>query len=242
MSMRTMSRLLVPLCIPVCVSWASAARAQESRAPAADVESSTKPEEAKPQETVPVQIVADQAQVEVERRLPQPTTVCTPPCDATMRNGLNWVAVSRAGGTPIELPVMVKGPSRLQVDFTSRKGIRTAGLITFAGTFVPGVIMIVLGAVHHDVMCRPNIDGGTICENLPTPNELLIGLGVGLAVAGTAAGAVMFLTPDRANINVIPGAPVAKLRLLPGVGARYERGWAQAPAFDATGLRLRYEF
>src|SRR5882672_2955361 len=196
MLMRAMSLSLIPLCI----SWASAARAQESGAPtpAAEVEGS-----AKPQEAVPVQIVADQTEVAVERRLPKPTSVCTPPCDATMRNGLNWVAVSRGGGEPIELPVSVKGPSRLQVDYTSRKGIRIAGLVTFGAAFVPGVIMIALGAFRHQTVCRfISTDGTRTCMDLSDPNDLLIGLGVGLVIAGTAVGAAMFLQSDSANVNV----------------------------------------
>jgi len=66
--------------------------------------------------------------------------------------------------------------------------------------------------------------------------------GSAVAIGGGLVGVIMALIPDSANLNVVPLPGQGKLRILPGLGPRYEHGLAKASAPDVPGLSLRYEF
>jgi len=150
--------------------------------------------------------------------------VCTAPCDASLPKGTQRLALSYEGGKPVDVTVVLAGPSRLEADYTSRRGIRVGGLVLFSASFLTGAGLTVYGVQQGN--------GGPV------------GIGVAVALLGGLSGLVLMLIQDSAQIGVVPQRKLGQLQIVPTVLAPRYEGASRAAAnpLNGAGLALRYSF
>ena len=213
---------------------------------------------------VHVHVVANKQHVELETRTAQTnltgyvtgggafagtantySSVCTAPCDTALPIGANSLALSYGGRAPIDAPVTLEGPSHLEAEYTSMRGLRIAGFVTFGVSLVAGITLVVIGATRKSTSCSfgysSDSSGSFECQDMSDPDHTLIGVGSAVGLGGGLVGLVMALIQDSAQINVVPQPTTGKLRLLPAIHPRNEHGVANTPAQNEMGLTLRYE-
>lgn len=85
--------------------------------------------------------------------------LCTSPCTMSLRNGSYQLALSQNGGPPISAssPVRIAGPSRVQGTYTSRHGLRVAGVVTIVGGATIGLVVTLTSFYTTEPDCTPAI-------------------------------------------------------------------------------------
>jgi len=133
--------------------------------------------------------------------------VCSAPCEADVPKGENTLAVSYEGRTPIDVPLIVRGPAKVEIDYTSNLDVRVAGVVIGIGSVVGGIAAAVVGYNQWDDNCGRDSYGYQSCSRLLDPNYTVMGIGLGVAILGGLVGTVMALTHDEAKLNVAPPEP-----------------------------------
>lgn len=116
-------------------------------------------------------------------------SMCSAPCDVSMPRGKYTLALSK-DGQPIEAdPVDIQGDGTLEGTYTSRTGVRIAGIFVVVGGVAGGLALAFSG------------ETGELGTEFYLGNTIML--------AGVIAGTLMIMTPDKAEIRFIPGAPVS---------------------------------
>jgi hypothetical protein len=115
--------------------------------------------------------------------------LCATPCNATLVTGEHVLAVIHHGDS-IEggAPVLITGPSRIDVDYTDNSGARAVGAVVFCGSLI-GATALLLGAgsSHDDSAQRGYLVGG-----------------LSVLLVGTIFGLAMFQVNDSVSFHVEP--------------------------------------
>jgi hypothetical protein len=141
--------------------------------------------------------------------------VCTAPCDGSLPSGTQRLALSLAGGAPVDVAdaISLTNATVLAGSYKSNASTRaTGGVLIAAGTIV-GVGLMVLSILHKENVC--DSFGG--CQEQTSVNIGETLAGVGIWLGGAIAGLVITMSsPDEAHLEVNPvGGSVA-----PGRSAR----------------------
>jgi hypothetical protein len=119
--------------------------------------------------------------------------ICTAPCAAEVPQGTYRLGLSLDDGDVVatELPLDLKGKLRLEGEYVSKSGTRTAGWIIGIGGQVVGALL----AVNSQQNCDTDIAGLCKTEH-PT-----LGIGLGVLLASTVVGLIMVLQRDQAFVT-----------------------------------------
>ncbi|WP_394837533.1 hypothetical protein LVJ94_11555 [Pendulispora rubella] len=129
--------------------------------------------------------------------------VCAAPCEAEVPKGEQTLAVSYEGRKPIDVPLIVRGPSKIQIDYTSNLDVRVAGLVIGIASVGGGIAAAVVGHNQGDINCGQDSAGSYRCRETER-DYTMIGVGLGVALVGGIVGTIMALTHDEAKLTVAP--------------------------------------
>jgi hypothetical protein len=137
--------------------------------------------------------------------------ICIAPCTAQLPPTTLRLAVSHAGGSPVEAaePVRLTGPSRVQADYVSRKGTRVAGLVVMGAGLVVGGSLLYLGLSKTERKCT-EFYGQTSCDDQRAVDMPLFLAGTTTMLVGSLVGVWLSLQPDTVSFQVAPTSADAK--------------------------------
>jgi hypothetical protein len=164
--------------------------------------------------------------------------ICTAPCVATLPAGTHRLALSLAGGQPVEAreAITIAGPSTVRGTYVSRQGTRVGGWLLLGGSLVLGTVLMVASLQSHQDCSTQSLTG--TCTTEPSIDSGLMTAGVATIIVGPLLSLALILQRDSAQIDVVPfdGA------LLRMPGASREGAWLAPAAAGAHGLGVRVKF
>lgn len=168
-------------------------------------------------------------------------SLCTAPCTAQLAPGTYELALSSGDGKPIiaRRVVVPSGPSQLNGEYSSRAGLRTAGIVVLIAGLGTGLTLMFLPLLNPSEDCSK----GTCTKKF---DFAPLFIGTGIVVASSIVGTILATRPDRARVELVPG--VTGLSAPPALAlatvGHAERGtWATAKdVLPTPGLSLRVTF
>jgi hypothetical protein len=156
------------------------------------------------------------------------STICTAPCTTSLTLGTHRMGLTQGGGhvVPAEEAVTITGPGKLEGTYTSRLGVRAAGLVVLIAGVGGGTALMLAGmkADHH---CDPSVIQGEAPFCYDRADTTMLGEGLGISLVGTLVGWILLSVRDGATIDFTPSAS-ALVKPREGVG------------FDGRGLVVRF--
>jgi hypothetical protein len=126
-----------------------------------------------------------------ERLRPLTARICAAPCVTRLARGHYVIAAALPDSTrvPVAEAVRVTGPTDIDLRYTSRQGLRTAGWVMVVGGLVTATAsgLAGLGGAHNDSLGRYAFWGG-----------MTLGLAVG------SAGAFLAFQHDSVEVEAVP--------------------------------------
>jgi hypothetical protein len=158
--------------------------------------------------------------------------LCTAPCDVELPQGQQRLALSISGGVAREMaaPLDIDGPGRLVADYSSRRGVRIAGVLLAIVGGVAGLVM-----TGHGLNPGSTCDSYGACTRMPA-DDGMVAAGLAVFAGSLGAGLYMGLLGDKVTLSLVPGAAGA---LVP---PRAEGGGYGRTARGASGLGARLAF
>ena len=162
------------------------------------------------------------------------STLCTQtPCDTPIAPGTHFLAASKPGGSIIaaEAPVVITGPSKVNVDFVDRSAVRIAGVVALPLSLLLGMALTTAALSSSETHCTLGPSRMSPSCSTDTNTGLLVA-GAAIGAGGALISMVLMFQADAVSFSVTPLT----------LGAPHETGRATATSIVPNGLGLTMRF